>query len=96
MQNAKVKKINVLALFAAFKDAQTDRRITPYRFATEDGDEYQVSCIRRVYQDRVGQALHIHFVVQTKCDRYFDIVYDTKKVSWAIAVEIEDTLFFGN
>ena len=94
MQQAKPRKINVLAQFAAFRDGQASRRITPYRFYTESGDEYEVGVIRRVYQDKVGQALHIHFVVKTKCGCFFDIVYDTRKVSWAIAVEIEEHLFF--
>lgn len=94
MQKAETRKINVVAKFAAFKDSGTHRRITPLRFTTKEGNLYEVATIRRVYQDRVGQSLHIHFVVKTKDERYFDIVYDSKKVEWAIAVEIEEHLFF--
>ncbi|WP_309387237.1 hypothetical protein [Cerasicoccus frondis] len=94
MQNAAPRKINVIALFAAFKDDQVRRRITPYRFFTQEGDEHEIATIRRVYQDKVGLALHVHFVVKTRAERYFDIVYDTKAVQWSIAVEIEEHLFF--
>jgi len=95
MQDARFRKINVVAKFAAFREGRGTRRIMPSSFTTEQAEVYQVERVRRVYQDRVGDSLHIHFVVKTTCDRYFDIVYDSKKLQWAIAVEIEDTLLFS-
>ncbi len=94
MQNAEARKINVFALFASYRDSEVQRRITPYSFTTEEGNQFEISTIRRVYQDRVGGAYHIHFVVKTRCDRYFDILYDTKKVMWSLVVEIEDYIVF--
>ena len=77
-----------------FADIPKDLAYDPEEFEMMTGETFESAAMRRVYQDRVGQAMHIHFVVHSKCDRYFDIVYDTKKVAWAIVVEIEDSLLF--
>ncbi len=94
MQRAELKKINVLALFAGFKSPSARRRITPRSFAFQNGDIHRISEIRRSYTERVGDTIHVHFVIRTKEDRYFDIVYDSKKMTWFMVVELEENLLF--
>ena len=94
--NTDVRKINVTALFAGFKTPGAARRVTPLAFALESGESHRVAQIRRVYTDKVGDALHIHFVVRTGADRYFDLVYDSKDMTWRMVLEIEDALLFND
>ncbi len=91
MQQARMQKINVFAVFANFKTADYQRRITPVKFNTPDGYSYEVEAIRRTYIEKVGDSSHVHFVVKTKQDRYFDIVYDSRKMTWFMVLELEDT-----
>jgi hypothetical protein len=95
MQHAELKKINVIATFASFRTARITRRITPLKIMFESGETLGVSRIRRSYTDRVGDTLHVHFVIQTSDQRYFDIVYDSKKMCWMLVVELEENLFFN-
>lgn len=90
MPKAKLQKINVTAVFASFRTSRIKRRITPLQIMLEDGKVLQISSIRRSYTERQGQALHIHFVVKTTNNRFYDIVYDSKKMSWMMVVEIEN------
>lgn len=92
MFNTKIRKINVTAVFAAYKSPRFVRRITPLSFDLPSGESYRIAEIRRSYTDRVGQSTNVHFVVRTKDDRYFDIVYDSKEMTWRLVVEIEDAL----
>ena len=93
MQVAKLEKINVIAVYAGFKTPELKRAITPIRFMLPNGDRHVVDQIKRSYSERVGDSLHVHFVVKTKEDRYFDIVYDSKRVTWMLVVELEEALF---
>lgn len=90
MQQNKYQNINVTALFSSFKARGVTRRITPLTFRLKSGEAFAVSEIRRSYVEHVGEAQHIHFVVYTKQDRYFDIVYDSKKMAWVLLLELED------
>jgi hypothetical protein len=94
MHDTQVRKINVTALFAAFKTYGVVRRITPLNFTLLTGEEYEVAVVRRSYADRVGNSQHVHFVVQTKDHRYFDIVFDSQKMTWWLVIEIEDPMIF--
>lgn len=96
MQKAKLEKINVIALYATFKTRRIARRITPIRFQLSSGETHHVARVRRTYTDRVGRSLHIHFVLKTKADRYFDIVYDSDTMRWFLVVELEEELFFND
>lgn len=95
MQKAQQKKINVLALYAGFQTGKVTRRITPIRFQLDSGDVYHIRKIRRTYTDRVGNTRHIHFVLETKDHRFFDIVYDSEEMLWYMVVELEEELFFS-
>lgn len=90
MQNAEPEKINVIASFAGFNTSRQQRRIVPHRFLTRKGDTHVVTTVRRTYTERVGDSQHIHFVVQTREGRFFDIVYDSKQIAWFSVLEIED------
>lgn len=94
MQEATLKKINVIAVFAGFRTSRITRRITPLKIMLENGNTMEVANIQRTYTDRVGQAVHVHFVLKTTCGRYFDIVYDSQKMNWLMVVEIEDDMRF--
>ncbi|MBN2069030.1 MAG: hypothetical protein JW739_05270 [Opitutales bacterium] len=92
MQKADLQPINVSAVFAGFETPQYPRRITPRMIHLRNGDTYSVAAIRRQYADRVGDALHIHFVLKTTDNRFLDIVYDSKKLIWFLVVELLDGL----
>lgn len=95
MFNTEIRKINVTAYFAGYKKARNTRRIKPLSFELPTGENYEIAQVRRSYTDRTGQSLNVHFVVKTKDERYFDIVYDSKDMQWRLVVEIEDPLTLG-
>jgi len=43
----------------------------------------------------VGQAVHHHFVIQTKEERYFHIVFDTGELQWRLIQEFDPELLFN-
>ena len=92
MFNKEERKINVTADFASFRDSGHKRRITPLRFTLTSGESYHIADIRRSYSDTVGQSLQVHFVVETTDERFFDILFDSKKMMWFLILEIEDKL----
>jgi hypothetical protein len=93
MQVAKLEKINVIAVYAGFKTERLKRAITPIRFMLSSGERHAVEQVKRSYSERVGDSLHVHFVVKTRENRYFDIVYDSKRITWMLVVELEEALF---
>ena len=92
MQNAEIRKINVLAVFAAYKTKDYHRKITPLKFSLESGESHKITNIRRVYTDKVGNAFYVHYVVESADGLFYDIVYDTKKTTWFLVVEDVDIL----
>jgi hypothetical protein len=92
MQKADLQPINVSAVFAGFETPQYQRKITPRLIHLRSGDTYSIASIRRQYADRLGDALHVHFVVKTTDERFLDIVYDSKKMTWFLVVELLDGL----
>ncbi len=86
---AKLERINVIAVFAGFRMDACPRKITPLRFLLPTGEKHKVQKIRRVYTERNGDTRHIHFVVQTDQQRFFDIVYDSKEMSWLLLLELD-------
>ncbi len=91
-----IQEINVVASFGSFLSGKSQHRITPHRFMMKNGEVLHIAKVRRRYTDTVGDSLHLHFVVRTKDDRYFDIVYDSKKIMWYKIIEIEDALMFND
>lgn len=90
MQHSNLEKINVIASFAAFTTDKQKRRLVPHRFMMRNGDVHVVASVRKSYTEVVGDAKHVHFVVKTTENRYFDIVYDSKEMAWLCVLEIEE------
>lgn len=96
MLKSDFKKINVNATFAGFRDRGIAKRITPHRFALADGRQFEIARVRTSYKERVGDTNHVHFVVETAQGPYFDIVYDSKDMTWYLVLEVESNLFFND
>lgn len=90
-----LKKVNVTAVFAHFKTPKFQRRITPLGFEESDGAIHRIASVRRTYIEKVGEGSHVHFVIRTDKDRYFDLVFDTRKMAWFLVLELEERLFFN-
>jgi hypothetical protein len=90
-----IKEISVNADFECSSKNRL-RKITPLSFQIPNGPQYTIEKVRRSYSDRVGNAYNIHFVVKTTNERYFDILYDSKKLMWFLVLEIEDILIFND
>lgn len=90
MQVSKQEKLNVIATFASFKQEGVQRRITPWQITRPGGTKHKVAEIRRTYMERVGDTTYVHFVIHTTDDHYFDIVFNNKKMSWMLVLELED------
>ena len=90
MQTTHNEKLNVLAIFASFRQKGISRKIVPRQFVRPNGEMHTVRHIRRTYTERVGDTLYVHFVVETGEERFFDIVFNNKKMSWLLVLELED------
>ncbi|MFH5883663.1 hypothetical protein ACG2F4_05080 [Halalkalibaculum sp. DA3122] len=102
MQNLIKESINVNAVFRGFKDGEnslggdwTHKRIEPLSFKQKNGKIFKIAEVRKSYAQRKGGSLHVHFVVRTTEDRYFDLVYDSEKVTWILMYEFDDQLLFN-
>lgn len=82
-------RINVIARFASFEENGLSRRILPLRFTRPDGSVHKIREVRTSYSERVGGSMHVHFVVKTDADRYFDIVYDSAAMLWLLVIEVQ-------
>lgn len=101
MQTLIKEKINVNAVFRGFKDTrekksrdQAHKRIEPLSFKQSNGKIYKIDEVRKSYAQRKGDSLHVHFVIRTTEDRYFEMVYDSKKILWLLMYEFDDELLF--
>ncbi|MGM0589074.1 MAG: hypothetical protein ACQETE_11700 [Bacteroidota bacterium] len=90
MQVSKNERLNVVATFASFKQEGISRKITPVRFVRENGEVFRVDRVQRTYMERVGDTTYVHFVVRTEGERFFDIVFNNKKMSWVLLLELDD------
>jgi hypothetical protein len=102
MQTLIQEKINVHAIFRGFKDKQKSlgggwahKRIEPLSFNRSNGKLFEIAQVRKSYGQRKGTHLHVHFVVRTTEDRYFEIVYDSQKITWLLMYEFDDALLFN-
>ncbi|TNE70830.1 hypothetical protein EP331_10990 [bacterium] len=91
----KYPPINVLNIFRGFNNPKLKHAITPIRFELANGTVHKVTQIRQTHKERVGQAIHIHFVVQTSEQRYFNIVFDTGELQWRLVQEFDSELLFN-
>lgn len=102
MQTLIKEKINVNAVFRAFRDNEeslgadwTHKRIEPLSFKQKNGKIFEIAQVRKSYALRKGDSLHVHFVVRTTEDRYYEMVYDSKKITWLLMYEFDDQLLFN-
>lgn len=80
----------VITTVASFSDKSKgiNRRLQPIKILRKNGNVHHVAKIRKCHEEPVGHGhKQIHITLQTKDDRYLDIVFDTKKVGWYLVYE---------
>jgi hypothetical protein len=102
MQTLIQEKINVNAVFRGFQDknqslggGRSHKRIEPLSFTRSNGKISEIAQVRKSYAQRKGDSLHVHFVIRTSEDRYFEMVYDSQKITWLLMYEFDDELLFN-
>jgi hypothetical protein len=96
--------INVSVSYKSFKDEKDfgvksmvgPRKMIPVSFRRKNGNEHRISQLRNTRPFRKGKGeqgtTQIHYVVRTTQDRYFDLMYDIKKVEWRVLYELDDQM----
>ena len=87
--------INVLNIIRGFQTPDIPHQITPFRFELRSGEKHHIKKIRQTHRERVGKSYHYHFVVVTKQERYFHLVFDTGPLVWKLVQEVDEELFFS-
>jgi|GEM_PF-1046553 len=85
----------VITTVASFADKKRNinRRLQPIRILRQNGQIHHVQKVRKCHEEPVGHGhKQIHITLQTKDDRYLDIVFDTRKVGWYLVYEEEGIL----
>lgn len=85
----------VITTVASFADRQRkiNRRLQPVKILRKNGQIHHVQNIRKCHEEPVGHGhKQIHITLQTKDDRYLDIVFDTRRVGWYLVYEEEGML----
>lgn len=88
--------INVINAMRGFPTDDLKFKITPYRIQLPGGGVHVVQNIRRMTTQKVGNATHYHYVIQTKEQRYFHIVFDAGLLTWKLVQEVDEELFFSS
>ncbi len=91
----KYPPINVLSVFRGFNQPKLRHHITPFRFELRNGDIHQIEQIRQAHRERVGKGFHYHYVVRTKEQRYFHLIFDTTTLIWRMVQEVDEELLFS-
>ena len=89
-ENKEPEPLIVITTVASFADKQKkiNRRLQPIKILRRDGSVHRVAKIRKCHEEPVGHGhKQIHITLQTKDDRYLDIVFDTRKVGWYLVYE---------
>jgi len=95
MKEQKFPGIHVYNVVAGFKSSRLKHSITPFRFELPDGTEHRIATIRQAHRERVGGSVHYHYVVKTREERYFHIVFDSEKLRWHLVQEFDAELLFN-
>jgi hypothetical protein len=90
----KYPPINVLNIMRGFHRSGLPHQITPYRFELSNGKKHHIKTIRQTHRERVGKGFHYHYVVLTKEERYFHLVFDSETMVWRVIQEVDSELFF--
>jgi hypothetical protein len=94
-ENDKYPPVNVLNVIRGFPQPRLPHHITPFRFELRNGERHHVRQIRQVHRERVGKAFHYHYVILTKENRYFHLIFDTGTLVWKLVQEVDEELFFS-
>lgn len=92
----KYPPVNVLNVMRGFSSPALKHQVTPYRFETNKGETFKVKQIRQVHRERVGDAIHMHYVLKTTDDRFFHLVLDSASFTWRMVQEVDEQLFFSD
>jgi len=80
----------VITTVASFADKEREitRRLQPVKILRRNGQVHHVQKIRKCHEEPVGHGhKQVHVTLQTRDDRYLDIVFDTRKVGWYLVYE---------
>lgn len=90
IEEKKPEPLIVITTVASFADKgrEITRRLQPIKILRKGGQIHRVQKIRKCHEEPVGHGhKQIHITLQTKDDRYMDIVFDTRKVGWYLVYE---------
>lgn len=95
------EKVNVAAIFRSFRDPGEDtpsgwehKRIEPRQVRRKSGEVLNVAEVRRSYPKAKGDTVQVHFVIRTAKDRFFHLLYESKKMLWILLYEFEEQMLF--
>ena len=89
-ENKEAEPLIVITTVASFrnKEKNINRRLQPIKIMRQNGTVHRVQKVRKCHEESVGHGhRQIHITLQTKDDRYLDIVFDTRKVGWYLVYE---------
>jgi len=84
------EKLNVLAVFASFRQKGIERRIVPRQFVRSNGELHTVRKVYRTYTLSNNHGSIFYFIVITSEGLGFNIAYHKQKMHWFLAFEYED------
>ena len=82
--------INVLNVFRGVQSPKLKYHITPYRFEKQNGQSFKIDQIRHFHRDRKGKGQQFHYVVKTKENLLFRLLFDTNTFSWRLVKEVNE------
>ena len=91
----KYPAINVLNVVRGFNRPELPHHITPFRFELPNGKNHTISKIRQAHRERAGKGFHYHYVVVTKEEKYFHLVFDSSSLIWRVIQEIDEEFLFN-
>lgn len=91
----KYPAINVLNVVRGFNRPELPHQITPFRFELRNGEKHVIERIRQAHRERVGKGFHYHYVVVTKEQRFFHLIFDSTELMWRMVQEVDEELFFS-
>lgn len=100
MQVLLKEKVNVAAIFRSFRDAGEEsrgwehKRIEPRQVRRAKGEVLNISEVRRSYPKVKGDTVQVHFVIRTTDERFFHLLYESKKMLWILLYEFDEQMLF--
>jgi len=82
--------INVVSVFRGIQSPNLKYHITPYRFEKQNGQSFKIDQIRHFHRDRKGKGQQFHYVVKTKENLLFRLLFDTNTFCWRLVKEVNE------